>query len=174
MNEAIFNEGFSAYDANKRVYEANPYRLAKDWGDGIISFQPETTWFYNGWESAARKARSEEGYYLFLDDFRFPHGCYWVNLPKENWMVARHYYDFVEFIEKYGMPKLISFDYDLDRHSLPEITAKPYFTGLDCAKWLVERIQKNRLAVPAMAIHSQNPEGPKKIYEELQKLLNKS
>lgn len=117
---------------------------------------------------------------LFLDDVRNP--------PDDTWVVVRSYDEFVNYIEKEGVPDFISFDHDLGlkgislepcpncggtnwddslmlcrdclkvRH-LAERAVKG-LTGFDCAKYLVD----NDLLPPqGWASHSHNPEGRKNI-----------
>ena len=58
---------------------------------------------------------------LFLDDERFPADCKnYVSdfdidpsIYDEPWAIVRNYKTFTEFIEMFGMPKIISFDHDL-------------------------------------------------------------
>lgn len=79
---------------------------------------------------------------IFLDDLRNP--------PDHSWAVVRSYEQFVDWIERHGVPEVISFDHDLG-DGVP--------TGMDCAKWLVatERPIKNFL------VHSANPPGAANI-----------
>lgn len=105
-------------------------------------------------------------YYLFLDDYRFLFSVWWINLPEpesHKWVIARHYYDFIHIIENNGLPKFVSFDYDLDRQALPVYTNQnPGKSGLDCAQWLINYCQKNNLRFPDCAVHSTNyVDGPK-------------
>lgn len=76
---------------------------------------------------------------MFLDDLRNPPD----NGP---WIIVRSFDEFVDWIEKNGMPDFISFDHDLG-DGVP--------TGMDCAKWLVE----HELPLKNFAVHSANPPG---------------
>lgn len=72
------------------------------------------------------------------------------------------------------MPRLISFDHDLDRehtmfyferggsNPINEIFEKK--TGYDCALWLIEYCEKNKLEFPYIIVHSRNPIGSENIY----------
>lgn len=125
---------------------------------------------------------------LFLDDFRHPMdpGSYMPN-PKtywdNDWDVVRNYIEFVEYIEKNGLPDLISFDHDLadfhyefkpeDYESMSEEEMIKLFgsmekTGLDCAKWLVEFCQEKELNIPEYLVHSANPQGKENIIKYLE------
>jgi hypothetical protein len=116
---------------------------------------------------------------LFLDDVRKPYDVFrtTINPVYENdkeWVIVRDYFQFIDFIRKFGLPKLISFDHDLSyEHYLPEnqvdinyedVTEK---TGYDCAKWLVGFCEVNELGLPNFLVHSANPEGKRNIEEYL-------
>ena len=174
---AAFHEGYNAYDPTKNAEVENPYKGIIDRGyqavvwHQVLTYQPEATMFYNGWQLAKKEKEKIEGYSLFLDDFRFPSWVTWVHIPQgDNWIVARHYYDFKGVIETHGLPRFISFDFDLDRHGLP-IQHLEYKTGFDCVNWLINHLENNNLKFPRCAIHSANPEGSKKIYERIIKYL---
>ena len=102
---------------------------------------------------------------LFLDDIREPYDSTWV--------LVKNYEQFVEFIEKNGIPEKVSFDHDLDfQHYLESTTGIPYDqydekTGLDCAKYFVEKlIEYNNTGgklTPEAIIHSMNPVGAANI-----------
>ena len=61
--------------------------------------------------------------------------------------------DFKTWIQKNGLPDAICFDYDLKDSS----------TGFDCAKWLVEYCQFNKLLPPLWSSQSTNPDGKVRI-----------
>jgi len=105
---------------------------------------------------------------LFLDDCRNP--------PDSSWDVVRSYAAFVEYVEKNGVPDVISFDHDLGAEHYKEysrienarlegrIESIQYHsfeekTGYDCAKWLVER----GTLPQTVYVHSLNPVGRKNI-----------
>lgn len=98
---------------------------------------------------------------LFLDDCR--------SAPDSTWIVVRNYDQFVAFIEKHGVPDVISFDHDLGAEHYPKCTAdlekeidySKYTekTGYDCAKWLVA----NYSLPESCVVHSMNPVGSKNI-----------
>ena len=55
---------------------------------------------------------------LFLDDVRVPYDVFrmYINPLYENdsdWVIVRNYYEFVNYITKFGRPDFISFDHDL-------------------------------------------------------------
>ena len=75
---------------------------------------------------------------LFLDDVRGP--------PDSDWVVVRSFVEFVDHIERHGVPEMMSFDHDLG-DGVP--------TGMDCAKWLVEQ----DMVVRDFRVHSASPVG---------------
>ena len=115
---------------------------------------------------------------LFLDDIRQPRdACYIVLNPKiywdEDWHVVRNYVEFCQWINRNGLPDLVSFDHDLadihyevDFADWNDMTADQLGveeTGLDCAKWMVEYCLDNGFALPECLVHSANPVGKKNI-----------
>lgn len=120
---------------------------------------------------------------LFLDYSRLPKEVYTnmhSRIGKEasryldlEWSVVSSFREFVNHIEKNGMPSIISFGHDLaEEHyeilcacgssdDFPEqFTEK---TGLDCAKWLVGYHLKSKSTFPKTMVHSMNPYGSEKI-----------
>lgn len=126
---------------------------------------------------------------LFLDDIRqVRDACYYVVNPKiyweEDWDIVRNYDEFVQYIEKNGLPDLISFDHDLADEHYEDLFSDPNWsksnddielkyeeyrekTGLDCAKWLVEYCRENKLKLPIFFVHSANPVGRRNIEDYL-------
>lgn len=121
---------------------------------------------------------------LFLDDNRQPYDVFLKTIDPDyennsEWLIVYNYYEFTNFILKFGLPKLISFDHDLDiDHYLPENQEKIDYnslkikTGYDCAVWLVEYCEKNDLEIPKFKVHSQNPVGKLNIFNKLSPNLN--
>ena len=110
----------------------------------------------------------EKSLYLYLDDIRTP--------VDKTWIVVRNYDDFVKEIEMHGLKsfKLISLDHDLGPQAIEEFmnntlkTSEFNYkmvaekTGLDCAKYLVEKSYENDFEIsdfPEVRIHSANPVG---------------
>lgn len=120
---------------------------------------------------------------LWLDDARNPFLDLEGKVPKVKdsileWVLS--YEQFVQWIEKYGLPDIISFDHDLaDEHYTPEYfwsnyeESKKYQewrsetyqekTGMDCAKWLVDYCIDNDKELPEFYVHSANPVGADNI-----------
>jgi hypothetical protein len=115
---------------------------------------------------------------LFLDDVRqVRDACYYMPNPRvywdEGWDIVRDYNEFVGYIEKNGLPDLISFDHDLaDEHYTEpwNVVNHPYKekTGFECAKWLVEYCLDNSLKLPEFLVHSANPVGADNIKRYLE------
>lgn len=107
---------------------------------------------------------------LYLDDQRTPT----KTIPGYHpWEVVRNYDEFVGWIEKNGVPDLISFDHDLAEEHIddyfnqklnigwqqPSYDTYKEKTGLHCAQWLCEYVQKNNLKLNLCSVHSHNPIG---------------
>lgn len=122
---------------------------------------------------------------LFLDDWRIPQDCaqyMWqrkvdCTIFHENWDIVRSFGQFKNWIIENGIPNIVSFDYDLaDVEELKEelnieewfnLNENKVYTGLDCAKFLLNYCNDNKLNFPDYIIHSVNPDGT----EEIKKLL---
>lgn len=118
---------------------------------------------------------------LFLDDYRMPIDCasymYRKNVDcriyHKEWSIVRSYWQFVKWIEKNGLPDFISFDHDLAdvvelKEELPieqwfDLENNKEYTGMDCAKWLVNYCLGNDKPLPKYAVHSANPAGAENI-----------
>ena len=81
---------------------------------------------------------------LYLDDLR---------TTPEGFERVYNYKEFVAYLQRYGLPDFISFDHDLGEG----------LSGYDCAKYLVDYCLDHQLALPAFAVHSQNPVGKENI-----------
>jgi hypothetical protein len=119
---------------------------------------------------------------LWLDDLRNPFLDLEGKVPDVDgstliWVL--NYHEFTMWIEKNGLPDIISFDHDLaSEHYTPEHLWTDYQlskeyqdaqsykekTGLDCAKWLFDYCQNNDKDLPEYYIHSANPVGADNIY----------
>jgi len=110
-------------------------------------------------------------YYLMLDDIRSMSDVRKYtklpDVPNEQWVIVRSYNEFVDTINKLGLPTFVSFDHDLsDVHyghglrgdEIPYHTYKEK-TGLHCAKWLVDYCSKLGVKHPSYTVHSMNPVG---------------
>lgn len=121
---------------------------------------------------------------LWLDDLRDPFLNIEKLVPETNVEIhwVRNFKEFTEWIDKWGLPEIISFDHDLaDEHYTPQEYWSDYEkskqyqdaqtytepTGKDCAKWLVNYCTSNFLALPVCFVHSANPVGSDYIKEIL-------
>ena len=101
-------------------------------------------------------------YNLWLDDQRLPQNVIWIDLPLVEWTIVKNHNQFVQTIQKQGIPLRISFDHDLgDCDSNHQYNFG--LTGMDCAKWLVNYCLINNINVPIYYIHSLNPVGAANI-----------
>ena len=123
-------------------------------------------------------------YNLFLDDLRFPEDVKWVKLPSVQWEIVRDYNQFVEIIQKKGVPRMVSFDHDLaDEHykeffacnkegvinkgkiRYEKLTEK---TGYHCAMWLSQFCVDKGLPLPLYYLHSMNGPGCQNIFSVME------
>lgn len=92
-------------------------------------------------------------------------------------MLVRTYDKFVEAVEKFGLPDIVSFDHDLGGE-IPHTAIMngeqvvPYEmykekTGMDCARWLAHYCMRKRKRIPAWRVHSMNVVGKKNIEDFL-------
>lgn len=108
---------------------------------------------------------------LYLDDLRIPD----YSLGFE---IVKNYEEFVRWIEDNGIPSLISFDHDLaDLHYDPTTWRQGFEyhekTGYDCAKWLVQYCEENKLELNncKLYVHSSNEYGSMNICTYLNNYL---
>lgn len=99
------------------------------------------------------------------------------NANPKDWVIVRNFHQFVNYIQKYGLPDYISFDHDLGiehtkyyfnngGHASPPDPLKADFkekTGYDAAKWLVDFCVENEKSLPLWHVHSHNPVGSENI-----------
>lgn len=124
---------------------------------------------------------------LFLDDIRIPKDAiglvssnlnqfYWDN----DWSIVRNYFEFCNYIQKFGLPDFISFDHDLSDDHYNDLFSDENWskndndivlkydeykekTGYECAKWLVDWCLENEKSLPQFVVHSANPVGKQNI-----------
>lgn len=105
---------------------------------------------------------------LWLDDYRDPNTNEWLNfspIPQPLMTVwVKSYDEFTKWIETYGLPDAICFDYDLGKNS-----DAPELTGCDCAKWLVKYCYRSGKPIPPYNMQSGDPEGKANIKQALDK-----
>lgn len=117
---------------------------------------------------------------LFLDDTRKPYDVFKTTInpiyETNDWIVVKSYDEFIEHIEKNGLPELISFDHDLSFDHYYEKNQKGDLeydsfeekTGYHCGQWLIEYCTKNNFNLPKYFVHSANPVGS----DNIKKLLS--
>lgn len=97
---------------------------------------------------------------LFLDDERNYDYVYrsWIH----DCVTVRNYSQFIEYIEKNGLPELISFDHDLGEEK----------SGLDCLNWLIDYCLDKSLKLPDCYSHSMNVVGRMNILNKARSFNN--
>lgn len=114
---------------------------------------------------------------LFLDDERIPyvenpqindisayHYTNYENFKNEDWIIVRSFNEFIDVVNKRGLPKLVSFDNDLGDVNIKKFSNFDFEkTGYDCTKWLCDYCLDNNLKFPEYYIHSMNPTGRENI-----------
>lgn len=102
---------------------------------------------------------------LFLDDTRVPRD---VGYQDAEWTIVRDYATFKVIVDNF-VPTEISFDHDLADF---DKDGKEY-TGMTCAKYLVERDSKWNMIHKdfQFKVHSMNPIGKKNIEEYLKSYI---
>jgi hypothetical protein len=123
-------------------------------------------------------------YHLFLDDERYPKDVVWLELPMVGWTIVRNFKEFVETIQRDGVPATVSFDHDLaDEHYQEyhvahdeKMLSKGTFrydkmkekTGYHCAQWLAEYCIDKNIPIPVYYAHTMNPIGKANIVSVLE------
>jgi hypothetical protein len=101
-------------------------------------------------------------YKLYLDDKRVPADSFWdghLNIYREkDWVETNDLDNFKTTILSKGIPKVISFDFDLGAES-------QHGNGLQCAEWLVNYCKENNVDFPEYYVHSSWPGIRSKFYK---------
>lgn len=124
---------------------------------------------------------------LWLDDFRNPYKEYahwvymWSPLSKPYEVIwVKSYNEFVDWINKNGLPDAIMFDHDLgDEHYelldhnelINKYDTYQEKTGYHCAKWLIEYCMDNNVKLPKYFAHTANTVGRENINKLLENYL---
>lgn len=130
-------------------------------------------------------------YHLFLDDERFPKDVKWIELPSVQWVIVRNYRQFVETIQRDGIPQTVSFDHDLadehydeyrNSHDEMMLTCGTFRydkvkekTGYHCAQWLAQYCVDKNIPIPVYYLHTMNDIGKqnmKSVLESAKKVIN--
>ena len=104
---------------------------------------------------------------LFLDDFREPSDVTWASLPSVKWDIVRSVGSFKDWVNKEGIPSLVSFDNDLLPHHYTSTTLYIKDTGFEACEWLVDLCDRNNLAFPNWIIHSRNTKAVNRMLDFL-------
>lgn len=122
---------------------------------------------------------------IYLDDIRDVKESYnYTNNPiylRDNWTTVRNYKEFVALLEKIIVDNLelgiLSLDHDLapEHYEIPTKIFDDYtadelgieMTGLDCAKYLTEWVDRNKRPIPMVNVHSMNPVGKERIQQHV-------
>jgi hypothetical protein len=99
------------------------------------------------------------------------------------WEIVRNYNDFCEFIDKFGIPEIVSFDHDLDTSHMEHyfnVTLKTGVieyenlkipTGKHCAEYFVDKWKEAGKPKVYVHVHSANRWGQTEIKNVLKELL---
>ena len=107
-------------------------------------------------------------YNLFLDDIRIPNDILYYKInpfyKKRKWVIVKSYDEFVNYINKYGLPNLISYDHDLaDIQYVANYDEYIEKTRYDALKWVCNYCLDNKLKIPIMVFHTANIIGEKNM-----------
>lgn len=130
---------------------------------------------------------------LFLDDIRMPKDAMIyserikllekTNTFNDDWCIVRNYEEFCQFIDRFGIPGMVSFDHDLcEEHmkhyfdytskngsiNYDELTTK---TGKHCAEYFVSKWKEAGEPKVQVYIHSANRWGQIEIRNTLKNIL---
>lgn len=133
---------------------------------------------------------------LFLDDIRsvreasnYMSCTVRHNYHQPGWDVVKSYDEFVSYIERNGLPNLISFDHDLADEHYEDLLSDENFlkgdqkiilkydaykekTGYEAAKWLIDYCLEHNEPLPDFLVHTMNPVGRKNIESLLTNFKN--
>lgn len=114
---------------------------------------------------------AKAGVLVWIDDIRDPQESTWQNWIKKNFGTndfditwVKSYKEFVDFVDKNGLPSNVSFDHDLGDVDDPDNEK----TGYDCAKYIVDYCMDNDRDIPNYRIQSDNGPGRENIDNYLQ------
>lgn len=114
---------------------------------------------------------AKDGVLVWIDDIRDPQEPIWQKWIKQNFGTndfditwIKSYKEFVDFVDKFGVPSNVSFDHDLGDVDNPDNEK----TGYDCAKYIVDYCMDNNRDIPNYRIQSDNGPGRENIDKYLQ------
>lgn len=147
----------------------------------------------NSWDRIFNKNKMTS-YALFLDDVREVKDA-WLHdeeiylteasgIPRGSWDIVRSYDDFKKYILERGVPKVISWDFDLNRghmqYYIHHFNAGTWdiddleYTGYHCLKWLINHCKEIGAGFPQSYVHSANQWGRALITKTIQEYENQS
>lgn len=93
---------------------------------------------------------------------------------KSGWVVVQSMEQFITVIEANGLPSFVSFSHDLTGEHVMNL--EPHYdafkdTGYDCAVWLHEYCQREKLEFPKWAVH-ENTHARQRIIHYINKVNN--
>lgn len=108
--------------------------------------------------------RPDKDVTLWIDDLRNPKDRQWSSWIKTNFgshandnvVWVKSYDEFIEYMNKYGLPSIVCFDHDLGDIEWD-------LDGFDCCKYIVDYCQHHDIDIPDYAIQSSNPAGADNI-----------
>ena len=154
-------------------------KIMSEWnGKGSKSRVNDYNSYWNSplWD---KKSKSEKKF-LFLDDERKPREAFLYDenrrlleksgILEYQWDIVRSYDEFVNYIEKNGIPDVVSFDNDLfnlssSKYSVQDVDKQfrmenweefTIKTGAHCAQYLVEACKAHGKPIPIYHIHTAN------------------
>ena len=104
---------------------------------------------------------------LFLDDLREPSDVIWTTLPSVEWEVVRSVSSFKKWVNKQGVPALVSFDNDLLPHHYVGTNLPEKDSGFEACKWLVSICELSKIGFPEWIVHSRNTRGVRRMVDLL-------
>lgn len=179
--------------SNHKAYRDSPFWDKKNplYVDGYGDIDPDIKTI-----DVSPKLSRYKPHYLFLDDDRVPQNAFcwdenmslWdmSGIKHGEWAIVRSYDQFVEYVEKNGIPDVVSFDNDLFDVRNPKVSVeelKDQFmmkdwqnftikTGAHCAQYLVAQCVIHGKPIPKYFVHSANNIGRKVIRKILEDAIH--
>ena len=165
-----------------RVRDLEAYRSSPLWDNLKKKKYESYTEFSNDFTPLVENIENNKiKRFLCLDDERKIKNCYLYDeqqlltvasgVSEFEWDIVRSYDEFVDYVEKYGIPDIVSFDNDLDTSMEGEHLKKfdkahdtgfldwescKTKTGIHCAKWLIDKCKELNADIPKYYVHSAN------------------
>lgn len=144
--------------AKKEATEADKALLAKILGEAkpyVAKKQKELNKPRETWEQKVKENKPEEitkgkADYVFVDAKRNPAEVTWAVVPQSVvWHVCRSFAEFMQYILQHGLPKHVSFDYDLT-----PADSKDKQTALNVIQWLEAYCITEQKLMPEWSVHT--------------------